>query len=342
MTVPLAGDFDKPDPRLVAELVARYEASAKRLRDRVLDPPGKTANAQAFNQARASQVLAQVDDEVARLRGIAADWTGTALDASMQRGIATADRQAERAGVREPGSALRGTFSVVDRRAAEVLARDTVTDLIKAADSMRGQAANALRRMAATGVTNAEVNAILTAGVIEGRPGNAIRELREALKLVHGKQVTIIDRNGDPITFAVGRYARMVALTKTRQATRIARHARLADKGIGLVKVVGRISDNFCTAYLDQVYSLTGDHPKYPSIDSLPNDGPPFHVQCSKSTAPFVEDLADPEDLQVGAPDPDTAKLLGSEDTSELQRKFKDLGLRSQAEARRRILQEAR
>jgi hypothetical protein len=331
-------DPDQPDPRLVAELVARYEASATRLRDRITDPPGKTARARKWNQARASQVLAQVDDEIAKLRGMAADWTGTALEASMRRGIAAADRQANEAGVVRNGSPLRGSFSVVDRGAVEVLARDTVSDLLKAADSMKAQANNALRRMAATGVTNAEVNTILSGGVIEGRPRNAIRELREALKKVHGKQVTIIDKNGDPMTFSAGYYARMVAVTKTREATVKARHARLADRGIDLVTIVGRVSVNFCTAYLDKVFSISGGHPKYPPLSSLPGGGPPFHVNCTKSTAPFIEELADPEEIEVGEPDDDTARLLNVQDRSELQRRFQSLQGKSQAQGRRQKL----
>ncbi|MCC6679877.1 MAG: hypothetical protein IT445_03145, partial [Phycisphaeraceae bacterium] len=295
-------DVDQPDPRLVAELVKRYEASAARLREQVLNPPGNSSRSQQWNRTRAAQILAQVDREITRLKQQATQWTGPALEQSMRKGIATADRQARQAGVVNDGSPLRGTFSIVDRGAAEVLARDTVGDLIKAADSMKKQAANVLHRMAAEGVSNADVNAILTGGIIEGKPLQAIRELREALRKVHGGKVTITDKNGDPMEFPVGYYAKLVAVTKTREATCKARHARLADRGIDLVKVIGRVSTNFCTAYLNKVFSISGTHKKYPSLDTLPGGGPPFHPQCSKSTAPFIEELADPEDLAAAAP----------------------------------------
>ncbi len=331
-------DYDQPDPRLVTELVARYEESAARLRDRVLNPPGSSDRAREWNQARAAQILGQVDAEIARLRKMAADWTGAALEASMRRGIATADHQAEASGIVNAGSPLKGTFSIVDRGAVEVLAKDTVGDLIMAANSMRSQAKTVLHRMAATGVTNAEVNAILTGGVIEGRPRNTIRELREALKKVHGKQVTITDRNDNQRTFDAGYYARMVAVTKTREATCMARHARLADRGIDLVTVVGRKSVNFCTAYLHKVFSISGGHKKYPPLSALPGGGPPFHPNCSKSTAPFIEALADPQEIEAGKPDPDTDKLLNVQDRSELQRRFNMLQGKQQAEARGRSI----
>ncbi|GAB4191741.1 MAG: hypothetical protein Kow00105_05790 [Phycisphaeraceae bacterium] len=329
-------DYDRPDPRLVAELVGRYERAAERLRDRVLDPPGSSDRARRWNQARAAQILTQVNAEIARLKRHAAEWTGRALEQAMRRGTRLADEQAAKAGVINTGSPLVGSFALVDRGTVEVLARDTVGDLTKAADSMQAQAGNLLRRMAAEGVTNAEVNAILTGGVIEGRPPATIRQLRDALIKVHGKRVTITDKNGQPRSFPAGYYAKMVAVTKTREATRLARHARLRDKGIDLVKVVGKISVNFCTAYLDKVYSISGEHPDYPPVSALPGDGPPFHVQCSKSTAPFVEVLADPVQVEDGKPDPDTDKLLNIQDRSELQRRFQALQLKTQAEARRR------
>lgn len=327
-------DFDQPDPRVVTELTAQYEASAARLRDRILNPPGRNADARKWNQARAAELLSQVDQELANLRKMAADWTGTALERSMQRGIRTADEQARQAGIVNAGSPLKGTFSVVDRGAAEVLARDTVGDLVKAANSMRSQAATVLHRMAATGVTNAEVNTILTGGVIEGQPQQAIRELRDALRKVHGEKVTITDKNGNPMEFDSGYYAHMVAVTKTREATVMARHARLADRGIDLVTVVGRVSVNFCTAYIDKVFSLSGTHPKYPPVSSLPGGGPPFHPNCTKSTAPFIEGLADPADLEAAAPDPELKQMLNVKDRSELQRRFQAQQGKQQATAR--------
>ncbi len=330
----MAIDHDQPDPRLVAELVARYEGAAARVRQRVLHPRGKSDSARQWNQARAAQVLAQVEGEVAGLKQQAAKWTGAALSRSVARGVAVADRQAAQAGIRPPSTALAGSFAVLDRGAVEVLARDTVGDLTKAADSMRRQADNALRRMAAAGVSNAEVNSILSGGVIEGQPVQAARELREALKKVHGRKVTITDKNGDPIEFDAGYYAKMVAVTKTREATSKARHARLAERGIDLVVVTGRISANFCTAYVDKVFSIAGGHRKYPPLSSLPGGGPPFHPNCSKSTAPFIEDLANPEEIAAGQPDPDTDKLLNVRNRNELQKRYQALQMRQQVQQR--------
>lgn len=330
-------DFDKPDPRVVAELVKMYEQSAARLRQMITAPQGRTASSQKWNATRAAVQLKQVEAEIARLKRQIAGWTGSAIDDALARGRAIADRQLQ--GIPANDRQIAESFSKVDRRAVEALAKDTASDLLGAADSMQRQAKDALRRMAATGVTNAQVNQILAGGVIEGKPRETIRALRTALDKVHGSRLTVIDKNGDPIEFDSGYYARMVALTKTREATVKARHQRLAERGVDLVIVVGRISGNFCSAYLDKVFSLSGQSDKYPPLSALPGGGPPFHPQCSKSTAPFVEALATDAELEAGEPDPDTDKLLNVADRSTLQQRFQALNLRKVVTERAKTVQ---
>jgi hypothetical protein len=153
------------------------------------------------------------------------------------------------------------------------------------------------------------------------------------LRAVHGDRVSIIDKNGDPMEFGVGHYADMVARTKTRQATVTARHGRLEELGLDLVSIVGRVSQYFCTAFLGQVFSLSGKSEKYPAYSELPGGGPPFHPNCSKSTRPFVEELADERQMAAAEPLEDAGTLLGM-DVSRAQRAFKDLQLHAQVKDR--------
>jgi hypothetical protein len=280
------------DPQQLADKIAQiYQDAAKRLRETVIAPPGSTDSAREFNQARAAQLLNRVNAEVSKLKGQATQLAGEALTDAIKKGTAIGDAQATAAGLR-PAGHLSGDFSVINHDAVRVLAQDTVGDLHKAADSMGKTAASALRRMAATGVTNAQVNDILAGkAVIEGQPAAAIRALRDELQKVHGETVVIQGKNG-PIEFDTGYYAKLVAVTKTREAVVKGTNDRLQQRGIDLVKIVGRNSVHFCTAFLGHVYSLSGTSDKYPALSSLPNGGPPFHPQCSKSTAPFIEGLS--------------------------------------------------
>src|SRR5205814_1004202 len=82
-----------------------------------------------------------------------------------------------------------------------------------------------------------QINKILAGGVIEGRPLDTIRRLKAELEEIHGETVEVNGKN-----FDVGYYAEMVARTKTRQATVVARHERLGDLGLDLVAIIGRLS----------------------------------------------------------------------------------------------------
>lgn len=323
-------DPDNLDPRIVAKIVATFEDAAKRIRERIITPPGKSASAQAWNQSQAAVQIAQIEQIVSALKKEAASWTGGALSDSFKQGITHAQKQLQDAGVdltpRESrGANLRGSFAVIDRKAVEIFARDTMGDLTKAADSLGRRAGTTLRQMAAIGVSRQEVNDILAGShIIEGRPVAAIRELRELLRGVHGNTVQIRDKNGDPMEFKVGYYAEMVARTKTREAVVKARHETLKDAGIDLVKIVGRKSKYFCTAFLGHVYSISGNHPKYPPLSSLPGGGPPFHPNCSKSTAPFVEALASDASLRNAEPGPEAQAVAAAGDTTKAQRIFRE------------------
>jgi hypothetical protein len=335
-------DPDNPDPRLVDQLSKIYDDAAARLRKIVLDPPGKTPKAQAVNQARAASQLAQVQQQIDDLKGTATRWTNVALKQAVTKGVKAADKQAglvlsPQSSVPKPSSFLapNDPFSVVDHGTVKILAQDTVGDLHKAADAMGATSKRLLRKMAATGVTNEQVNQVLAGRhVIEGQPDVAVRELRDLLKKVHGDTVDIPTKNGGTITFKTGYYAKIVATTKVREATVKARHARLAGEGIDLVFITGRISKNFCTAYLDKVFSISGRSKKYPSLSSLPNNGPPFHPNCSKSTQPYIEDLADDAAQEAAAPDDATNKFLNTDDTTALQKEFRNSNQQSAASDR--------
>lgn len=329
-------DPDNPDPKLIAHLVAIYEDSARRMREQVISPKGRTDSAKSFNQQRAAALNAQVQAEVDRLKKLATQWTAQATQQSITTGVKQADSQAKDFNFHPIKS-----MAIVNTGAVEVLAKDTLRDLHGAADSMGKNAGITLRRMAATGVTNEEVNKILSGGIIEGKPDQAIRQLKEALQKVHGNKVTITDKNGDPMDFDTGYYAKMVAHTKMRQATCTARHDRLAQHGIDLVIVVGRRSDNFCTEYLNKVFSISGKSDTYPPLSSLPGGGPPFHPNCSKSTAPFIEDLATPQELEIAAPDKSLNDALKTKNITTLQKRFKNSNGPQAAEQRQRELADA-
>jgi hypothetical protein len=81
------------------------------------------------------------------------------------------------------------------------------------------------------------------------------------------------------------------------------------------------------------VFSLSGKSDKYPAYAELPGGGPPFHPNCSKSTRPFIEDLASSKQLDQADGLDDADKLLGMK-PAEAQRTFKDLQIYDQQKDR--------
>lgn len=322
----LPDNFDSGVTRQQSDLLASYyKDAAAKLKQVVRHPKGATLAAREFRQARAAEQLQQIDRILKQLKVRGSGWVGRNMPAVYRAGLLRADKQAIDAGIR-PGGPIGGSFSLIDERSIHVLAIDSIGDLHKAADSMGHQAASVLRATAQVGVNESEINRILAGGLIEGQPVQTIRTLRDALKKVHGETVEINGRN-----FDVSAYAELVARTKTREAVETARHSRLQEHGIDLVSIVGRVSDSFCTAFLGQVFSLSGNHPKYPALDSLPGGGPPFHPNCSKSTGPFIDELATDKQLERADGVDDAHKLIGMT-PSEAQRSYKDLQIRQQVE----------
>ncbi len=313
----------------IGELTSLYAQAAARWRQAVLHPPGGSAASRAARAARAAQLSLQIDQQLVALKAGTATWIGTNLPAAMAAGLALADRQAAAAGVRPAGSPLAGSFHLVDHGTAAVLARDIAVPLAAAAGRAGERAKRLLRQTAQTDLSEADVNRVLAGGAIAGSPAEATRALRDELRRVAGNTVTVIDRNGDPINFDAGYYADMVARTKIREASVVARHGRLSSLGLDVVTIVGRVSGNFCTAFLGKAYSLSGRSERYPAYSELPAGGCPFHPFCSKSTRPFVEELASGQQLDAADGLPDAEALHGAT-AAQAQRAYRDLQLLAQ------------
>jgi hypothetical protein len=318
----------------VSELVKLYTAAADRMAEMVLHPVGGTAAGQEFRQHRAIQQMAQIDQILHRLGVETSVWIGKSLPLAIADGIKRAEKQAEDLGVKVSGdSGLTGGFSLIDPGTVKQFVKSMTRDLGDAASNAGDRAKGLLRKTAQMSLNESDIDRILSGGVIEGRPAETIRKLRDAFRAVGDGTVPVRDKNGDMINFEAGYYASMVARTKTREATVTARHERLQSLDLDLVSIVGLVSTDFCTAFLGQVFSLSGKSSKYPAYSELPGGGPPFHPNCSKSTRAFVEELASPLQLEQADGLDDADKLLG-DDVSTAQRKFKDLQIHAQQKDR--------
>lgn len=328
MSLPELTNSGVPE-EVVTILTGFYKDAASRLSAIVLNPPGKTESSKEFRMARASSLVHKIDAITRTLDAQASKWIGQQMPGVVANGVKMAIAQAQAVGVLPADSPVGGSFTSIDHGTVNKFAIDTYSDLHRASDSMGSYSKTVLRHTSQLGMSEADINKILAGGVIEGQPTQTIRELREALRAVHGEKVQVIGKNGSPIEFDVGYYASMVARTKTREATVASRHDRLQSLGLDLVAIIGRVSKSFCTAFLGQVFSLSGKSKDYPAYSELPGGGPPFHPNCSKSTRPFVPALASDKQLDSAQGVENAQDLLGMNATA-AQRAFKDLQLHGQ------------
>ena len=294
----------------IKALTDLYTTAAERIREMVLRPTGKTDPAREWNRGRASQQIEQVDQMLIALGKQSGLWVGEFVPEAMVRGLRTAHKQAKAAGVKLPGGALRGSFALINEGAVEIFAKNIAGHLGNATQRMGDRAKGVIRRTSQLGLDERKIQTILAGGLIEGTPVAAIRQLRGELKAVHGKKIEINGRE-----YEVGYYAEMVARTQTAEASITAQHDRLSELDLDLVKIlVGPNACILCSAFRDQVFSLSGKSDKYPAYDALPNGGLEFHCNCTCAMGAFVEALATAKQLKDAVGPPDVTKLLGTQD----------------------------
>lgn len=305
-----AGDPPFPLDAQTREMIRLLREASARARKIMLNPPGKTAKAQAFASSGAAQLLAGFNRELDVIKGRLVKVAAAKVAGAYKDGLAAGDKLARDAGVAVDGSPLRGGFTVVDARRAQVLAQQTVGDLAKAVDSMRETTGVVVRQIQAAGLDKAAVNRLLAGGTLSGQPQQTMREIKKLVRSAAGEG-KLIHAGGR--SFQPDDYAEMVFQTKLAETTNVATVQRLQARGLYYVKIIGSNSANFCTDYVGRAfYTGPGIDPLglFPHVRDLQRGGPPFHPRCTKRYVAFVPRLATPEQIE-GAKTPLEPKRLG-------------------------------
>ncbi|MCL4221035.1 MAG: hypothetical protein KJZ65_06670 [Phycisphaerales bacterium] len=316
----MAPPLGVPDS-VTAQMVAMYEAAAEdinKMAGRAFAQLAETPDLASarFRLARAAELERQIVERLRRLNVAIPGVISEATRQSIESAIAFGERELADLGLdpknAQPGVAGSIGFALVDEDAVRVIAEDTAaravesmqTSLVRGAADHGRRAGSVFRSLSESaanvgGSAEREVNRAIARGLITGDPiiaDRAVRDLFRDPNAVEGVRKLgnkIIEVGNASMT--VRAYASTVVRTRTREATETARHGRLGLSGISLVQITGRVSKNFCTAFIGLVCSLSGeqtvDGVTYPALSSLPNGGAPFHPNCSKSTAAYVPEL---------------------------------------------------
>jgi hypothetical protein len=274
-----------------------------------------------FKLARAAEMERAISERLVKLKTEVPTLIDQATTKAVLDAIKFGENELKEIGLdpsqARPGTAAAIGFGVIDEGAVNRIAEDTVarttgqieSSLEKGALDHGRRALRTFRTLSESvankgGAGEAAINKAIARGLITGDPRIADRALRDLFRDPKAPERETVRKLGNKLievgnaTMSVRQYAVTVVRTRTREATVSARHDRLGVSGISLVQVVGRVSVNFCTAYLGLVVGLNGeetiDGVVYPALAGLPGGGPPFHPNCSKSTAAFVVELVSP------------------------------------------------
>lgn len=299
-------------------------ASARAIRE-IRNPPGKSESSKSFNATRAAQRLKQFNEELKQLEHRAVRIANSTVRKAFDQGLKDADEQLRSIGLRDNGP-ISASFAKVETRRAAVLVRQTADDLGNAVRSIGENTRKIVRQTHALGLDPADVNRLIAGATIEGKPAEALRELRAKVKAaaIDGKTITVNTKTGVIWEMKPDTYAELVFQTKIAEATNIAELERLRARGRFYVRIIGSNSFRFCTEFVGKVYYIgEGEDPEgiYPSIRVLPEGGAPFHARCTKRYVPFIPSLATPKQIEESKPTDKTKSLHGKSPT-EAQKKY--------------------
>jgi hypothetical protein len=274
-----------------------------------------------FQRGKASVLLRQVDEISRTMAGQSDHWvTKTVrgkIDASAQAITRKLDPVAQKIGG-EDWTVARPEFLKINERAVRVFSRQLAVDLAKKNQEITTTARRLISTTAQKVISDPELSATIAKGLVAGGSLNNIAKSVQARLAEGGKELLdsgkytpeqlkeICDFDAGFIQagkarMRIGDYAELVAHYQLRQAATESTKERMGDIGeslgdremFDLVIVTGPASANcdICDAIVGNVYSISGNHAKYPGLATLPNGGPPFHPHCTHNLAPYIADL---------------------------------------------------
>jgi hypothetical protein len=157
-----------------------------------------------------------------------------------------------------------------------------------AAVSVQALAARVLQQQGLTdfGLTTSERNS-LVGGLLTGAALSLLRaRLRKAFR---DAAVSVVGKDSKLYRYSLDYYAALAAQKANFEAASAAAVLRSKSNGYDLVRVSPNPSTigDYCDAYRGRVFSISGEHPTYPPVSSLPGGGCPMHANCHHTLQVF-------------------------------------------------------
>ena len=146
-----------------------------------------------------------------------------------------------------------------------------------------------LRTTQQSNVAEVQINKLVSEGFFEkGSTFGAKKKLMaEFEKVIDGKYIQIIDKNGKPVMWHLDTYATMLARTKISDAMALGTINTALKYKTDLVQVSAHNTITpICLPFEGKIFSISGTDPFFPILTTLP----PFHPNCLHVIVVMFED----------------------------------------------------
>ena len=164
---------------------------------------------------------------------------------------------------------------------------DKITeDLLREVNMINTSWKNRLDEIIRKGIRDTRSIALIKSPGLHGGLNTGEEIGTKIYKALKDQGLKLMDRRGR--YWEPERYVRMYSRTRTREIQTQGIENRMADYGLDLVKISEHLDvdgQDICNDYEGNIYSLSGSHPRYPTLTVKT----PFHPNCCHVETPWVE-----------------------------------------------------
>lgn len=268
-------ELDQSAEKLVKEYQRVYRYVLRRLEYQI-------NNGLSEHQSRS--ILREIQLEFKKLDEKAYRWSYEVLPEYYYLALDNLDSQVAKL---SNANVIGGSLIVMHKQAIEKAANDLYRDLAKNTQYMSEQAKQIIRENG---------KEIINRQIISGESQRRTkRDLKQALE--KNGVTSFVDAGKKE--WKIQNYASMAVRTKSRILHNQGTMNRLSEyreryptnPNFDLIQVSSHGSKCWCGYYEGTVWSISGNHPDYPSVERLPNGYSTFHPNCKHVFKPYIEDI---------------------------------------------------
>jgi len=272
----MLNDLDKSADKLVSDYKKAYSYILSLLKNQI---------DKGLSERQARSILREIQLILKDLDEEAYKWSYQVLPEYYYFSMSEIDKDAAQL---NNVNVIGGSTSVIHQRAVEVASSSLFTDLAKNTENMNKEAKRIIREHGSE---------LITRSTITGQSHiRTKKQMKDAL--VKDGVTSFTDAGGK--RWNITNYTSMAVRTKSRLVHNRGTMNRLGEyreeysnnPNFDLIQISSHNASDWCRYYEGTVWSISGTHPDYPSVDGLPNyPYESFHPNCKHVYLPYMIEL---------------------------------------------------